>query len=228
MRIAIIPARGGSKRIPRKNIRQFHGKPMLAWSIEAAAESRLFERIIVSTDDPEIAEIARNWGAETPFVRPAELSDDYVGTTEVVADAVQWARDEGLNVEAACCIYATAPFIEIADLKLGWERLAEGNCMFTFSATEFPSPIFRAFRQLDNGGIEMFFPEEFNTRSQDLPAALHDAGQFYWGTEEAWLQRKRVFEKHSKIVYIPRWRVHDIDTEEDWIRAEAFAITLLR
>jgi pseudaminic acid cytidylyltransferase len=153
MKIAIIPARGGSKRIPRKNIRQFHGKPMLAWSIEAARASQLFERVIVSTDDPEIAEIARDWGAETPFVRPAELSDDYVGTTEVIAHAVQWAMDEGLSVEGACCIYATAPFIQIADLKLGWERLAQGNFMFAFSATEFPSPIFRSFLQLEEDWI---------------------------------------------------------------------------
>lgn len=220
MKIAVIPARGGSKRIPRKNIKDFCGKPMIAWSIEAAKASGLFDRITVSTDDAEIAEIAKQWGAEVPFMRPGELSDDYAGTTEVVAHATQWALDQGLDVDAVCCIYATAPFVQADDLKRGWEALESGDWAYAFTVTDFAAPIFRSFKQTADGGIEMFFPEHFSTRSQDLPTALHDAGQFYWGRPAAWIEGKRIFDRHSIPVAIPRWRVQDIDTPEDWFRAE--------
>jgi N-acylneuraminate cytidylyltransferase len=220
MNIAIIPARGGSKRIPRKNIKEFCGKPMIAWSIEAAKTSGLFEHIIVSTDDIEIAEVAKQWGAQVPFMRPAELSNDYAGTTEVIAHATQWALNQGLALEAVCCIYATAPFIEVADLKRGFEALESGDWAYAFTVTDFAAPIFRSFKQTDNGGLEMFFPEHFDKRSQDLPAALHDAGQFYWGRPEAWLEGKCIFDQHSKPLVIPRWRVQDIDTQDDWTQAE--------
>lgn len=220
MKIAVIPARGGSKRIPRKNIKPFCGKPMIAWSIEAAKTSGLFERIIVSTDDAEIAEVARLWGAEVPFMRPQELSDDYAGTTEVIAHATHWALAQGLDVAAVCCIYATAPFVQPDDLKRGWDALNSGHWHYAFTVTDFAAPIFRSFKQTDEGGIEMFFPEYFATRSQDLPVALHDAGQFYWGRPTAWLECKRIFDRHSKPVVIPRWRVQDIDTQDDWVRAE--------
>jgi len=220
MKIAVIPARGGSKRIPRKNIKPFCGKPMIAWSIKAAKESGLFDRIIVSTDDAEIAEVARAWGAETPFVRPPELSNDFAGTTEVVAHATQWALNEGLELDAVCCIYATAPLIQAEDLRNGLRVLESGSWDYAFSVTEFAAPIFRAFKQTADGGIEMFFPEHFATRSQDLPAALHDAGQFYWGRPGAWIEGKKIFERHSAPVKLPRWRVQDIDNQDDWIRAE--------
>jgi len=220
MKIAVIPARGGSKRIPRKNIKAFCGKPMIAWSIEAAKQSGLFDRIIVSTDDAEIVEIARQWGAEAPFMRPDELSNDYAGTTEVIAHATKWALDSGFDVDAVCCIYATAPFIQVTDLKRGWAALNSGDWAYAFTVTDFAAPIFRSFKQTPDGGIEMFFPEHFSTRSQDLPTALHDAGQFYWGRPSAWIEGKRVFDKSSSPVIIPRWRVQDIDTEEDWLRAE--------
>ena len=220
MNIAIIPARGGSKRIPRKNIKEFCGKPIIAWSIEAAKVSGLFEHIIVSTDDNEIAEIAKYWGAEVPFRRPIELSNDYAGTTEVVAHAIKWALDQGLNFEAVCCIYATAPFIQSVDLKQGLIALKSGEWAYAFTATDFAAPIFRSFKQTDAGGIEMFFPEYFLSRSQDLPKALHDAGQFYWGKPSAWLEKKRIFDCHSLPVIIPRWRVQDIDTLDDWNQAE--------
>ncbi len=220
MNIAIIPARGGSKRIPRKNIKAFCGKPMIAWSIEAAKASGLFEHIIVSTDDIEIVEVARQWGAEVPFMRPPELSNDYAGTTEVIAHAIQWALDQGLDVEAVCCIYATAPFVKVSDIKRGWEALQSGNWDYAFSVTDFAAPIFRSFKQTPEGGIEMFFPEHFNKRSQDLPVALHDAGQFYWGRPAAWLANKRIFDRGSTPLLIPRWRVQDIDTLDDWERAE--------
>jgi N-acylneuraminate cytidylyltransferase len=221
MRIAVIPARGGSKRIPHKNIKEFCGKPMIAWSIEAAMASSLFDRIIVSTDDAAIAEVARHWGAEVPFTRPAELSDDYAGTTEVISHATRWALRQGLAVDAVCCIYATAPFVQISDLQRGFEALDSGNWAYSFSVTDFAAPIFRAFKKLPGGGIEMFFPEHFATHSQHLPKALHDAGQFYWGRPEAWMDCQRIFDRHSIPVVIPRWRVQDIDTPDDWQRAES-------
>jgi N-acylneuraminate cytidylyltransferase len=223
MKVAVIPARGGSKRIPRKNIKQFCGKPMIAWSIEAAKSSGLFDKIIVSTDDAEIAEVAELWGADVPFVRPDDISNDHAGTIPVIAHATQWILAHGFEVEAVCCIYATAPFIKVDDLKRGWEYLDSGDWDYAFTATDFASPIFRSFQQTVEGGLEMFFPECFTARSQDLPTALHDAGQFYWGRPMAWIEGKRIFDKRSKAVIIPRWRVQDIDTQDDWLRAEMLA-----
>lgn len=223
MKIAVIPARGGSKRIPRKNIKPFCGKPMIAWSIEAARASGLFGRIIVSTDDTEIAAVAKEWGAEVPFVRPEELSNDHAGTTPVVAHATQWALDQKIDLSAVCCIYATAPFVRTEDLKRGWEVLDSGSWDYVFTVTDFAAPILRAFKQTVDGGIEMFFPEHFSTRSQDLPMAFHDAGQFYWGRPDAWIGGRRIFDKFSRTVFIPRWRVQDIDTRDDWKRAEILA-----
>ena len=220
MNVAIIPTRVGSKRIPRKNIKQFCGKPIIAWPIEVAKQSGLFEHILVSTDDEEIAEVARLCGTEVPFMRPAELSDDYTGTTEVVAHAVSWMHEQQWQPEAVCCIYATSVFFTVADLKKGFDVLNTGDWSFAFSVTDFEYPIFRSFREHPYGGVEMFFPEDFEKRSQDLPIALHDATQFYWGKPDAWLNKLKMFERHSYPVKIPRWRVQDIDTEDDWKRAE--------
>lgn len=228
MRIAVIPARGGSKRIPRKNVREFAGKPMIAHSIACAADSGLFDRIIVSTDDDEIAGIGERYGAEVPFRRPAELSNDFSGTIDVIAHATEWLTGQGQAPSAVCCIYATAPFIQVDDLRHALEKLESGSWRYVFAATTYAFPIFRSIRKANNGGIEMFYPEHFATRSQDLPEALHDAGQFYWGTPEAWLGRARFFERGSSVVLIPRWRVQDIDTEEDWARAEAMSRYLTR
>lgn len=227
MRIAVIPGRGGSKRIPRKNIKFFNGKPMIAWSIEAAQHSGLFDRIIVSTDDSEIAELSRKLGAEVPFIRPEKLSNDFAGTTEVIAHATHWALDQGLDLDSVCCIYATAPFIKIEDLKLGCEALDSGDWDYVFTVTDFAASIFRSFKQRDEGGLEMFFPEHFATRSQDLPQAYHDAGQFYWGRPEAWINGNLIFSSRSKPILIPRWRVQDIDTIEDWMRAEIIASIII-
>lgn len=227
MKIAVIPARGGSKRIPRKNIKHFCGKPMIAWSIEAAKASALFDRIFVSTDDAEIANIAKQWGAEVPFMRPAKLSNDYAGTMEVIAHATQWALNQGFELDAVCCIYATAPFIQADDLKRGLTALESGDWAYAFTTTDFATSIFRSFKQNAEGGIEMFYPEHFSTRSQDLPTALHDAGQFYWGRPSAWIEGKRIFDRHSTPVMIPRWRVQDIDTQEDWERAEIVAPAIM-
>lgn len=220
MNLAVIPARGGSKRIPRKNIKAFCGKPMIAWSIEAAKASGLFDHIIVSTDDVEIAEVATRWGATVPFMRPADLSNDFVGTTEVIAHATQWAIDQDIDVDAVCCIYATAPFIQVSDLKRGLHALKSGDWAYAFTVTDYSSPIFRSFKQIGGGGLEMFFPEHFDKRSQDLPIALHDAGQFYWGRPDAWISAMRIFDSHSTPILLSRWRVQDIDTHDDWKRAE--------
>lgn len=227
MRIAVIPARGGSKRIPRKNIKEFCGKPMIAWSIDVAKSSGLFDQIIVSTDNDDIAAVAKACGAEVPFMRPAELSDDHAGTTEVIAHATQWALDQNWPVSSVCCIYATAPFVQVEDLIQGIQALESGAWDYAFSATKFAAPIFRAFEKLPNGGLHMFFPEYFLTRSQDLPVALHDAGQFYWGRPSSWIENRKVFDKYSIPIEIPQWRVQDIDTKEDWERAEKLALIIL-
>ncbi len=220
MNVAVIPARGGSKRIPRKNIKQFCGKPMIAWPIGVAKQSGLFEHIIVSTDDDEIAEASKSFGAEVPFIRPAELSDDYAGTTEVIAHAVSWMHEQQWQLKAVCCIYATSVFFTMEDLKKGFDALSTGNWLYSFSVTDFECPIFRSFKEHPEGGVEMFFPEQFEKRSQDLPNALHDAAQFYWGKPDAWENNLKLYESHSYPIKIPRWRVQDIDTEDDWIRAE--------
>lgn len=218
--VAIIPARGGSKRIPRKNIKEFCGKPMIAWSIDAALESGCFDRVIVSTDDEEIAAVARQHGAETPFMRPAQLSDDYTGTIPVIRHAVEWLADNGCAVSQACCIYATAPFVSPEDLKRGHQLLESEACSYAFSVTSYAFPIQRAIRITGGGRVAMFNPEHCQTRSQDLEEAWHDAGQFYWGTAQAWTQERSIFSEDAAPVTLPRHRVQDIDTPEDWVRAE--------
>lgn len=220
MKLAVIPARGGSKRIPRKNIKLFGGKPMIAWSIEAAIASECFDRIIVSTDDEEIAAIAKSLGAEVPFVRPASLADDHTGTVAVVANATEWQNANGPVATAVCCIYATAPFLEPNDLKIGYEMLKTSGADYAFSVTSYAFPIQRAITLTPNQRVRMFQPEHFNTRSQDLPEAWHDAGQFYWGRAQAWLTHQPIFSEAAIAVPIPRHRVQDIDTPEDWERAE--------
>lgn len=220
MRLAIIPARGGSKRIPRKNIKSFCGKPMIAWSIEAALQSRCFEQIVVSTDDAEIAEVARQHGADVPFMRPAELSDDHTGTIPVIRHAIEWFTQQGHTVGQVCCLYATAPFVTAEDLTRGMQVLQGSDCDYAFSVTSYAFPIQRAIRINGQGRVEMFSPEYFNARSQDLEEAFHDAGQFYWGRADAWLQGKQIFSPDALPVLLPRHRVQDIDTPEDWARAE--------
>lgn len=222
MKIAIIPARGGSKRIPRKNIKAFHGKPMIAYSIEAAIASGCFDQVIVSTDDVEIANVAKEYGAQVPFLRPADISDDYATTMDVMAHAIRWCKDEGWGVEAVCCLYATAPFVLPSDLQRGYCLLKnDQQVQFAFSATSFPFPIQRAIKLDEHGSVTMFAPEHEQTRSQDLEEAYHDAGQFYWGQTNAFLNKLSIFSPHSKAVQLPRSRVQDIDTQEDWELAEA-------
>ncbi len=220
MNIAIIPARGGSKRIPRKNIKEFHGKPLIAYSIEAAKASKCFDRIIVSTDDKEIAEVAKQYGAEVPFLRPSGISDDFSTTLDVMQHAIHWCNDNGMNIDNVCCIYATAPFLLPEYIQQGLESLSDNAVKYTFSATSFAFPIQRAIRLDCNNQVDMFQPEHLNTRSQDLEEAYHDAGQFYWGTAASFLEGASFFAKHSIAIKLPRKRVQDIDTPEDWDLAE--------
>lgn len=220
MRVGIIPARGGSKRIPRKNIKDFCGKPMIAWSIEAAKASACFDKVIVSTDDQEIANIAQLWGACVPFIRPPELSDDYTGTIPVIRHAVQWLQTHEGEVDFACCIYATAPFVSEQDLQAGWKLINGSEYDYAFSVTSYGFPIQRAIRITEQGRVGMFNPEYSIYRSQDLEEAWHDAGQFYWGTAEAWCEERAIFGEGSIPVKLPRHRVQDIDTSEDWTKAE--------
>lgn len=221
MNIAIIPARGGSKRIPRKNIKEFSGKPMIAYSIEASINSGCFDKVIVSTDDAEIAEIALKFGAEIPFVRPANIADDYATTLDVIQHAVEFTKLQGWGVKNVCCVYATAPFLQPEFIRKGLQELVKNNVDYVFSATSFPFPIQRAIKINAEQRVEMFQPQHLNTRSQDLEEAYHDAGQFYWGTVSAFLKGKPFFSPNSKAILLPRKRVQDIDTPEDWELAEA-------
>jgi pseudaminic acid cytidylyltransferase len=220
MNVAVIPARGGSKRIPRKNVRLFHGKPMLLWTIEAAAASGCFDRIVVSTDDDEIAAVAVAGGAEVPFRRPPELSDDHATTGAVMQHATALLVGNGAPETSVCCLYATAPFLRADDIRAGLDVLLDSGADFAFSVTSFAYPVQRALRISALDRIEMLQPEMFAVRSQDLEPVFHDAAQFYWGTALAWLQARPVFLSHAVPVHLPRYRVQDIDTPEDWERAE--------
>lgn len=227
MNIAIIPARGGSKRIPRKNIKLFHGKPMIAYSIEAALASKCFDKVIVSTDDSEIAEVAKRYGAEVPFIRPSDIADDYATTLEVMQHAIKWCQANNFKANYICCIYATAPLLLPEYIQQGLKALEKEGVQYTFSATSFPFPIQRAIK-LDAGHrVQMFQPEHLNTRSQDLEEAYHDAGQFYWGKITTFLDGQPFFSPQSKAILLPRKRVQDIDTVNDWEFAEALYKALL-
>lgn len=217
--VAIIPARGGSKRIPRKNIKEFHGKPLIAYSIETALKSKLFDEVIVSTDDKQIAKVATSYGASAPFIRPDELSDDFVGTGAVVNHAIEFLKAEGKKIEYVCTIYATAPFVSQKYLLEGFTKLQNSNAKYAFSCTSMPYPIWRTFKVTSNGRCEMFWPENFPKRSQDLEEAYQDAGQFYWNKLEQSAD-DIIFGKDSIPIILPRYLVQDIDTLEDWARAE--------
>jgi N-acylneuraminate cytidylyltransferase len=218
--VAIIPARGGSKRIPGKNIRSFGGRPMIAYPIAAARACGLFERILVSTDSLVIAEVAKDCGAEVPFLRPPELAGDTVLTVPVLVHALDWLRHHGGEPDLFCCIYPTAPFLTAADLIAGHDLLLHSEAKSAFAVTTFPYPILRALRREPNGRVAMLWPEHQNTRSQELPEAFHDAGQFYWFRTRPFLQDRVLFTDHALPVVLPRWRVQDIDTPEDWEKAE--------
>mgnify|MGYP003582465704 CR=1 FL=1 len=226
--VAIIPARGGSKRIARKNLKPFYGEPIIRHSIRTALDCGLFERVIVSTDDGEIADVARALGAEVPFMRPAELADDHATTAAVIVHALDVLREQGYDVELACCIYATAPLLQARYLRDGFDALrSHPGHSFAFSVCGFGFPIQRALGLTENGALTALYPQYRQTRSQDLPAAFQDAGQFYWGRAEAWLRGDVIFSECSLPVILPRHLVQDIDTEEDWQRAEFLYAALL-
>jgi pseudaminic acid cytidylyltransferase len=219
--IAIIPARGGSKRIPGKNIKLFSGKPIISYSIEAAKISGLFEKIIVSTDSQKIAHTAKEYGAEVPFMRPKNLSDDFTPTAPVLLHDLKRLRKNGVVPNYVCCIYATAPFVQPDYLKKGLELMIRKRASSVFSVTTFPFSIFRALNISEAGCLKMFWPEHELARSNDLPEAYHDAGQFYWLDSKKFLKTKKIYTGDALPVILPRGLVQDIDTPEDWESAEA-------
>jgi len=220
VKLCVIPARGGSKRIPRKNIKDFNGKPMIAYSIEAALKSNCFDRVIVSTDDEEIADVAKGYGAEVPFMRPEELADDYAGTLPVIKQAIEWFDNNDQSPAEVCCLYATAPFVQVESLQKAYQQMHNTGAEYCFTATSFSFPIQRAIKVTASNRVGMFQVDQFNQRSQDLEEAFHDAGQFYWGTAEAFRAMKPIFSRVASPYLLPRHLVQDIDTAEDWLRAE--------
>lgn len=220
MNICVIPARGGSKRIPGKNIKIFNGKPIIAYSIEAALESDCFDQVIVSTDDNEIAEVAKTYGAKVPFIRPADLSNDYAGTIPVIKHTIAWLESSNNPIDNVCCLYATAPFIQSQTISKAYQQFKDSRADYCFSVTSFAFPIQRAIKIVRDDKLDMFYPEHFNTRSQDLEEAYHDAGQFYWGKAQAFKDELPLFSEVATPYILPRYLVQDIDTMEDWTRAE--------
>ncbi len=217
--IAIIPARGGSKRIPRKNIKLFFGKPLISYSIKLALDSKLFSKVIVSTDDKQIAKIAKEYGAEVPFLRPSELADDYTPSQDVISHALDFLKSEGHEFDYLCTIYATAPLLQVKYLKQGLKELKNSNAHMSFAVASMPFPIQRTFKITKENRCKMFNPENFLKRSQDLEEAFQDAGQFYW--EKLHTKPKDIaFGADSIPIILPRFLVQDIDTLEDWKRVE--------
>lgn len=219
MSLCVIPARGGSKRIPRKNIRIFNGKPMIAYAIELARHSGLFEHIVVSTDDEETAQVAREFGAETPFIRSAALADDYSPTAPVVADAIVRCEALGWSIDKVCCIYPCVPLAQVSDLQEALRLLESHEVDYLFPIVEFPAAIQRALRLDNNGRVSAFFSSYELVRTQDLEPAYHDAGQFYWGKRNSWVDNLLIHSSGAGFV-LPRTRVVDIDTDADWELAE--------
>lgn len=220
MKVCVIPARGGSKRIPKKNIKSFLGKPIIAYSIEAALISNCFDKVIVSTDSDEIASVAEEFGAEVPFMRPDELSDDYTATLPVMRHAISWLVQNSYSPSVACCIYATAPFVTPSNLESSYRQLLETNADYCISVASFGHPIQRALKLNQKRLLGMFFEQDQTVRSQDLIQTYHDAGQFYWGRVEAFLAEIPFFSDRASPFILPRFLVEDIDTAEDWNRAE--------
>jgi len=218
MRLCIIPARGGSKRIPRKNIKEFCGKPLISYSIKVAQKSKLFDKIVVSTDDEEIAQVAIKYGAEV-LQRPKELADDFCSSGEAVNHAIKCLKNQKIYPNYVCTLYATAPMLQVEYLIEGFNQIKNNDAWQAFSVTSFEYPIQRAFEITTNNRCKMFTPHYFPYRSQDLVPAFHDAGQFYWQNLDK-TPKDIPFGDDSIPIIVPRYLVQDIDTEEDWIRAE--------
>ena len=220
MNICVIPARGGSKRIQKKNIQNFNGKPIISYSIRAALESKCFDQVIVSTDDSEITEVAKKYGAEVPFIRPSKLSNDYADTVSVIKHAIEWIEKNGKSIEKVCCLYATAPFIKAQVITKALQQLQDSNADYCFSVTNFASPVQRSIRINKKTRVEMVYPEQFGSRSQDLEKIYHDAGQFYWGKSQAFKSGTSLFSEVATPYILPRNLVQDVDTKDVWVRAE--------
>lgn len=219
-KVAIIPARGGSKRIPRKNIKSFLNKPIIAYSIEAAVESALFDEVMVSTDDEEIASIAQKFGAQVPFIRSEKNADDYATTVDVLIEVLNAYQEKGEEFEYGCCLYPTAPFVNASILQEGFSLLKENNRDSVFPVLPFGFPIQRAIKIKDDRSIALFQPEHLNTRSQDLERSYHDAGQFYWFKMEPFLEKKKLWTDNTEVIVIDELKAQDIDNPVDWALAE--------
>ena len=220
MIVCIIPARGGSKRIKKKNIKLFNQKPIISYSIKKAFQSNCFDRIICSTDSKAIASIAKEYRAETPFLRPLKISDDKTPITSVVAHAIDYLKKKGDKIDIVCCIFPTAPLMKVKDIQQSFKTIKKNKIDYCFSATKYSFPIQRSIKIRKDKKCEMFYPEMFYKRSQDLQEAYHDAGQFYWGKADTWLNHKLIFSTKSFPYVIPNFRVQDIDTHEDWKNLE--------
>jgi N-acylneuraminate cytidylyltransferase len=218
--IAIIPARGGSKRIPGKNIKSFSNRPMLGWPVEAANNSGLFDEIVVSTDAPQVAEIAKQQGASYVHKRSANLSDDHTGLRPVIRQAILDLEREGGPIDLLCCLYATAAFVTTEDLHRGRAALDDATVQYATASVRYPHPVERAYRMEDDGGIEMAFPEKRIVRTQDLQPHFHDAGMFFWGRRDAFFTDIPIYSSVARLIEIPAMRAIDIDEPEDWVSAE--------
>ena len=218
--LCIIPARGGSKRIPRKNVKPFLGKPMLAYSIEAALSTGLFDEVMVSTDDKEIAEIAQQYGAKVPFMRSDATANDYAGLNEVIVEVDKTYIGLGRTFDNICCVLSTAPLIQAEDIINAFNKLNESGFECVYPIVEFSYPILRALSMDDNGNLAMIWPEYSNTRSQDLKPAYHDAGSFYWIDAKAYRQDYSFDNLKTTGSVMDELKVQDIDTETDWKFAE--------
>lgn len=217
--IALIPARSGSKRIPHKNIKPFCGKPIIAYPITTALESKLFSRVVVSTDSQQIADIAASFGAEAPFLRPSSLSDDFTPTAAVARHAIKELGLDSSSCDVLCVIYPTAPLLQASFLAQGLQALLDSSAAYSFGTLEYSYNPYRSF-SIDERGIAMLFPKHYLKRSQDLPRIYHDAGQFYFGRVWAWQDELAIFAPHSCPIVLPHSLAQDIDTLEDWNLAE--------
>lgn len=217
--VCIITARGGSKRIPRKNVRDFCGKPMLAYSVETAVTSGIFDVVMVSTDDDEIADVAREYGAEVPFMRSEATSNDFATTADVLCEVLSEYDKRSTKFDTMCCLYPTAPFVQVSELKEA-SGMIEAGASSVIPVTSFDFPPLRGFRVAEDGSLEYAFPEYAQTRSQDLPEMVHDCGRFYFAKVASFLESGSFITDKTKSLRIPSRLVQDIDTPEDWEMAE--------
>ena len=219
-KLAIIPARGGSKRIPKKNIKNFLGVPVISYAIKAAIESNAFEKIIVSTDCKEIAEISKKFGAEIPFFRSKQNSNDFASTDDVIQEVLEYYSNIGEDFEYACCIYPVNPFLKVDNINSGLVKLIDNNFDCVFSAVKYSYPIQRAFRIDQEKKIKMLNPKNYLKRSQDLSETFHDAAQFYWFKVSSFIKEKKLWTDNTSVIVIAESEVQDIDNKTDWEIAE--------